>query len=79
MAEYRVSRNARRDLAKIWAHIADDSSENADVFLQAIVKRNKGPQMNADKRRSVFICGNFLNSFFGWIIFMLRCAAPPHE
>ncbi len=39
MAEYRVSRNARRDLAEIWAHIAEHSPENADNFLQGIVKR----------------------------------------
>jgi toxin ParE1/3/4 len=39
MATYRLSARARRDLAEIWAYIADDSSDQADRFLESIVAR----------------------------------------
>lgn len=36
MADYRLSRLARRDLDKIWEHIANDNPVAADLFLDEL-------------------------------------------
>jgi toxin ParE1/3/4 len=52
MTTYRLSARARRDLAEIWAYVADDSSDQADRFLESIVAQLRVLAQNPQIGRS---------------------------
>ena len=53
MASYRLTRRARRDVLKIWEHIAEDSERAADRFIDLLIHHFEllGDNPRAGRRR----------------------------
>ena len=53
MASYRLTRRARRDMLKIWEHIAEDSERAADRFIDLLIHHFEllGDNPRAGRRR----------------------------